>query len=215
MTPRRLVLLRHGQTAWNKALRVQGQIDADLDDTGRAQAEAVAPVLATLDPTLLWSSDLARARDTASYVEKAAGLAASYDARLRETHLGERQGLTHDEYAALDPVEFAQFRQGHYDAVPGAERTAAVRDRMVAAVTDLRRALAPGETGIAVSHGAAIRVAVGGLLGWPADQYRSLRGLGNCGWVVLVERPGSDGLALEAYNRAVPTPDFTSATSVG
>jgi len=204
VSARRLVLLRHGQTAWNAARRVQGQIDAELDDTGLAQAAATAPSIADLQPSLLWSSDLVRARDTAAYVAKATGLEASYDERLRETHLGERQGLTHAEYAAADPEGFVLFRQGVYDAVPGAEETAAVRARMVAVLTELRGALAEGETGVAVSHGAAIRVAVGGLLGWSDEQYRSLRGLDNCGWVVLLEHPDSGSLVLEAYNRVAP-----------
>ena len=66
--PRRLVLLRHGQTAWNAARRVQGQLDAELDDTGHRQAAAVASVLAALAPAALWSSDSVRARETAAYV---------------------------------------------------------------------------------------------------------------------------------------------------
>ena len=197
---RRLVLLRHGRTAWNHARRVQGQTDAALDDAGRAQAEAVAPVLAALAPSLLWSSDLARARDTALAVGRAAGLEPSYDARLREFGLGEREGLTHDEYAAAAPEEFALFRAGHLDAAPGAEKTSAVRDRMHAVLTELLAALEPGATGVAVSHGAAIRVATGALLGWPDDQFHTLRGLGNCAWVVLEEHPDAGALRLGAYD---------------
>ena len=97
--PRRLVLLRHGQTAWNKAGRVQGQLDAELDDTGRRQAAETAPVIAAMGPVALWSSDSLRARDTAAYVAKESGLDPTYDARLREYYLAERQGLTHTEYA--------------------------------------------------------------------------------------------------------------------
>ncbi len=200
---RRLVLLRHGRTAWNHARRVQGQLDAELDDSGRAQAEAVATVLATLEPTLLWSSDLVRARDTALTVGKAAGLDPTYDERLREFSLGEREGITHDEYAALAPEEFERFRRGHYDAAPGAEPTSEVRIRMHAVLTELLAALGPGETGVAVSHGAAIRVATGAMLDWPDDQFHSLRGLDNCAWVLLEEHPEVSALRLGAYNRTV------------
>ena len=59
----------------------------------------------------------------------------------------------------------------------------------------------PGETGIAVSHGAAVRLATGAVLGWPAEQFRTLRGLDNCGWAVLHEHPLDGVLRLEAYNR--------------
>lgn len=198
--PRRLVLLRHGRTAWNHARRVQGHVDVELDEVGHQEARAAAPEVARLRPSLLWSSDLLRARQTASYVAAATGLEPSYDGRLREFHLGERQGLTHDEYAAADAEEFALFRLGHYDAAPGAEPTHEVGERMRAALGDLLAALAPGECGVAVTHGAAARVAVGAVLGWPAGQFRTLRGLGNCGWVEVVEHPAG-GLALDAYNR--------------
>ncbi|MSZ77211.1 MAG: histidine phosphatase family protein, partial [Actinobacteria bacterium] len=113
---RRLVLLRHGQTAYNRTQRIQGQFDADLDDTGRAQAIAVAPHVAALAPVVLWSSDLSRARDTAAAVAAATGLAPTYDARLREFGFGDLEGITHAEYAGRDPGEYARFRQGDYDA---------------------------------------------------------------------------------------------------
>jgi probable phosphoglycerate mutase len=198
--PRRLILLRHGRTAWNHALRVQGQADVELDDAGHAQAAAVASEMAALHPTVLWSSDLARARQTAAYVAKETGLEPTYDARLREFGLGERQGLTHLEYAEAAPEEFAEFRRGDFDAVAGGERTAEVRDRMVAAAQDLLASIAPGEVAVAVSHGAAIRVAVAALLGWPDDALHSLHGLANCGWVELGRRE-DDRLRMTAYNR--------------
>lgn len=198
---RTLVLLRHGRTAFNHGLRVQGQLDVELDEVGRQQAVVAAEALAKLGPTLLWSSDLVRARSTAGALSEATGLAPTYDARLREFHLGERQGLTHDEYAAADPVEFEQFRRGHYDSAPGAEPADDVRRRMTEALHELLAALAPGEAAVAVSHGAAIRVATGAMLGWPDDQFHTLRGLTNCGWVVLEEHPEVGGLRLGAYNR--------------
>ncbi len=201
MTGRRLVLLRHGRTSWNHAKRVQGQLDAQLDDVGRAQAEAAAAALAKLEPTLLWSSDLSRAHDTALAVAAATGLEVVLDARLREFSLGEREGLTHEEYAAADQVEFDQFRRGYYDAAPGAEPTDQVRARMRAVLLELLSTLGPGETGVAVSHGAALRVSVGAVLGWPDDQFHTLRGLDNGGWVVLEEHPEVAELRLGAYNR--------------
>jgi broad specificity phosphatase PhoE len=196
-----LVLLRHGRTAWNHERRVQGQLDAELDDTGREQAGRVADVLKLLQPTLLWSSDLVRARDTAAYVAGATGLEPVLDARLREFDLGERQGLTHDEYAAIAPEEFELFRQGYYDDAPGAESVADVRARMVAALGEMFAALGPSDTGIVVTHGAAARVAIAAMLGWPDDAFHSLRALANCGWAVLGHHPETGDLRLAAYNR--------------
>ena len=200
-TARRLLLLRHGQTSWNAAGRVQGQLESELDETGHRQAAAVAPVIAALEPATLWSSDSARARQTAAYVAKETRLDPTFDARLREYHLGERQGMTHDEYAAAAPEEFARFHQGDFEVVPGGESGAEVRARTVGALTELLGAVGPGETALAISHGAAIRVAVVGLLGWPAEQVHALRGLDNCGWVELLEQPERGRLRLLAYNR--------------
>ena len=202
--PRRLLLLRHGQTAWNAARRVQGQLDAELDDTGHRQASSVAVVVAALAPVALWSSDSVRARETAAYVAKETGLDPSYDPRLREYFLADRQGLTHDEYAALAPEEFAAFRGGDFDVVPGGETAAVVADRITAALHELLGSIAPGELAVAVSHGAAIRDAVPALLGWPVTERAVLHGLANCGWVELDQaRPGTP-LRLRAYNRVAP-----------
>lgn len=207
--PRRLVLLRHGRTAWNQEHRIQGQRDVDLDEVGHAQAVAVAPVMATLAPSVLWSSDLARARQTTAYLAQSTGLVARHDARLREYALGEREGLTHAEYAALDADEYAAFRVGDFDAVAAGEQTHAVRARMVEVVQEILADLAPGGLAVAVSHGAAIRVAVAGLLGLPDSAARSLRGVENCGWVEL-EQPADRPVRLVAYNRTVAAarPDF-------
>jgi broad specificity phosphatase PhoE len=202
-TSRRLLLLRHGRTAWNAARRVQGQLDAELDDTGHRQAAGVAVAVAAMAPAALWSSDSVRARDTAAYVAKETGLDPTYDARLREYFLADRQGLTHDEYAALAPDEFAAFRSGDFDVVPGGETAADVSGRMVAALQELLASIAPGELAVAVSHGAAIRDAVPALLGWPVTQRAVLHGLDNCGWVELDQAEARGLLRMKAYNRVV------------
>ncbi|WP_028642397.1 histidine phosphatase family protein [Nocardioides sp. URHA0020] len=200
---RRLLLLRHGQTAWNAARRVQGQLEAELDDTGHRQAAAVAAALAARAPVALWSSDSVRARQTASYVAGETGLAPAYDARLREYFLADRQGLTHEEYAALAPDEFAAFRLGDFDVVPGGETAEQVSRRMVAALQELLASIGPGELAVAVSHGAAIRDAVPALLGWPVTERAVLHGLDNCGWVELDQATAGGALRLKAYNRVV------------
>ena len=197
---RRLVLLRHGQTAWNRIDRVQGQTDVELDESGHAQAAAAAPAMAGLRPTLLWSSDLARARQTAAHVAKETDLEPVFDERLREFALGSREGLTHAEYAAAAPEEYSGFRRGDFGVVADGERTAAVRQRMTEVAREAVDRVAPGEVAVLVSHGAAIRVGVAGLLGWAESSLPSLRGLDNCGWVIL-ELTEDDQFRLAAYNR--------------
>jgi probable phosphoglycerate mutase len=198
---RRLVLLRHGRTAFNAGRRIQGHLEVELDDTGHRQAATVAPAIAALAPAALWSSDSVRARETAAYVAKETGLEPTYDARLREYFLADRQGLTHEEYAALAPEEFAAFRRGEYDVVPGGETAAEVSSRMVSALLELLASIESGELAVAVSHGAAIRDAVPVLLGMPVARRAALHGLDNCGWVELDAPDLADPMRLSAYNR--------------
>jgi glucosyl-3-phosphoglycerate phosphatase len=202
---RRLLLLRHGRTAWNHERRAQGHADVPLDEIGHAQAAAAAPAIAALRPAMLWSSDLARARQTAAYVSDACGLPATHDPRLREYALGERTGWTMAEYAAAHPDEYAEFRRGRYDVVPGSEKTPDVLARMTAALDEAWAALTPGELGVVVSHGAALKVTLLELLGWPEALAPSLRAMDNCGWAVLEDVGPGQRLRLVAYNRV---PDF-------
>ena len=103
MKTRRLVMLRHGQTDFNLGSRMQGQLDTELTELGRAQAVAAAEVLAKLQPLLIVSSDLRRAYDTAVALGERTGLRVRVDDRLRETHLGDWQGMTHAEIDADAP----------------------------------------------------------------------------------------------------------------
>ncbi len=200
---RRLVLVRHGRTAWNAERRFQGHADVELDEVGHAEATAVAPHLASFAPTLLWSSDLARARQTAAYVEKETGLVARLDARLREFDVGERTGLAFDEAALRFPAQHAELLAGRLGPVPGAETADDVLARMMPAYDELLAELVPGATAVVVTHGGCLRLAAAALLGWPPAVGDSLRGLDNGAMAVLEESP--TGIRLRAWN--VP-PDF-------
>lgn len=201
---RRLVLLRHGRTAWNLEGRAQGHSDVPLDAVGHAQAAAAAPHIAALGPVALWSSDLRRARQTASYVESATGLVAISDPRLREYDVGMRAGLTLAELADKHPEEHAAWvRARSWDVVPGAETAAEVTSRMVAALREYLAALAPGETGVVVAHGACLKVSLLALLGLPLDTDRAIGHLDNCGWASVLEH-GDGRLRLTSYNQTAP-----------
>lgn len=201
---KRLLLVRHGETEWNRLGRVQGHIDAPLNDTGRAQAAAVSAALAHFAPSLVWSSDLSRARETASHVADVAGTKVSVDLRLRERSWGEAEGLTGEEFQARHPGYSATDRPAQLDEIPGMESIADVRARMVEVLTDLLERIPYGETGVAVSHGGACRAGVLGMLGWPdATGSAVLAGMDNCGWAELDLNPGRP-LRLVAYNRTAP-----------
>lgn len=209
---RRLVLLRHGRTAWNATGRAQGHTDIELDDTGHGQAAAVAPWIASLRPAALWSSDLARARQTAAYVEKETGLVATLDPRLREYDVGERTGLTMAEFRDQLPDEHAAWEAGRFESVPGAEGRDDVLTRIVPACRELVASIGPGETAVAVTHGASLKVALVALLGWPCAVSNSLLVLDNCAVAVLTGGGTRAAMRLVAYNAA---PDFPSPVAGG
>ncbi len=204
---RRLVLLRHGRTAWNDSGRAQGHADVPLDDVGQAQAKAVAPVLAALDPVALWSSDLARAAATAVAVGAECGLDPVLDPRLREFDVGpHRTGLTMVEYAASHPAEHAALVAGDVEAIPGRETTEVLLARFLPALSECADAIGEGETGVLVSHGAALRVGVPAFLGWGEAPGEGLGVLANCGWVELTHAAsvwtgGEARWRMNAWNR--------------
>ena len=201
---RRLVLLRHGRTGWNASGRAQGHADVELDDLGHAQARAAAGALAALRPAAIWTSDLARAAQTCGYLERATGLSAKPDDRLREFDVGARQGQTLAESVEAFPDEYAAWLQSSdIFLVAGAESAADVEARMVPALREFFSSLHAGDTGVAVTHGACLKVGMLGMLGWPQSLAPSLRGIGNCAWVVLAERELGGPLCLEAYNQHV------------
>jgi len=216
----RLVLVRHGQTAWNLEGRAQGHLDVGLDDTGRAQAVALAPYIASMAPAALWSSDLARALQTADQLATATGLPVQPDARLREFDAGERAGLTAAEFAERFPGAHASWQDGHVTGhVAGAETIAQVVARMVPALHEIWESTSTGETSVVVAHGACLKVSLLAFLGWPESLLANLRTLDNCGWAVVESDAHGSGIRLASYNEtahpAVHGPDFASDAPVG
>ena len=191
---RRVVLLRHGQTASNAEGRIQGQIDTDLNEVGLVQAEALGTVFAADPPEKVVSSDLARARRTAQAVCDHIGVPLLVDERLRETHFGAWQGLTGDEVRAGWPEEYAAWRRHEGDPV-GGETTVEVAVRARACVEEH---LPANGTLLVVSHGGTARNLIGALTELPPSAWRRLAPLGNTCWSSLVE---SDfGWRLERHN---------------
>lgn len=193
----RLLLWRHGQTAWNAEGRVQGQTDIELD-VGRGQAEAAAPRLAAQHPDLIVSSDLRRAADTAGALAAVTGLPVEYDARLRERHHGLWEGLTGDEIASRWPEQADRWRSGQAVRGLDVEELDGLSKRVVGALQDIA-GRAPGATIVVASHGASIRRATATILGWPESAARTLMAIGNCHWVDLRLDP-KRGWQLRAYN---------------
>ncbi len=206
MTLRRLILLRHGQTDFNVAGRMQGHLDSMLTGAGRDQAVAAAPVLAALAPDRLVSSDLRRAADTAELVGQACGLPVKVDARLRETHLGRWQGRTVAEIELDYPGAIPTWRADPTWAPPGGESRVDVVVRSRPVVDELDEELADAadsETVLLVAHGGLIAGLVSGLLGLPTSVWPAIGGLGNCRWAVLARRADHPRWRLAGYNVGV------------
>jgi 2,3-bisphosphoglycerate-dependent phosphoglycerate mutase/probable phosphoglycerate mutase len=211
VTLRRLILLRHGQTDYNVAGRMQGHLDSILTDAGREQAVAAAPVLAALAPDRLISSDLRRAADTAEVVGQACGLPVKFDARLRETHLGRWQGRSVAEIERDEPGAISTWRSDPAWAPPGGESRVDVVLRSRPVVDELDEELADdpaepaasSETVLLVAHGGLIAGLVSGLLDLPTAVWPAIGGLGNCRWAVLARRADHPRWRLAGYNVGV------------
>lgn len=143
-----LYLVRHGETDWNAARRIQGRTDIPLNDAGRAQARQAAELLARRRWDAVYSSPLSRAHETASIIAERLGIDEVTDvAELVERDYGDAEGMSFEQIEALYPEGVR---------VPGQETRAEVAARVVAALLALAERH-PGERLLVVSHGGAIR----------------------------------------------------------
>lgn len=152
----RLLLVRHGETAWNAGTRIQGLTDIPLNPRGRAQAQRLAQALA--DETLhhVITSDLQRAHDTGAPLARATGAALRQDAGLRERAFGIFEGLTFEEIEQQHPEGAQRWRRRDPDFAPeGGETLQAFYDRSVAAAHRLAAAHA-GQAIALVAHGGVL-----------------------------------------------------------
>jgi probable phosphoglycerate mutase len=172
-----IVLIRHGETAWNAERRLQGHIDIALNAEGQRQAEALAGALADTDFDAIVASDLQRAAQTAHALARRQGLAVLADPGLRERCYGRFEGLLYAEIAQRFPVEFAAWQARDIDArMPDAERVAESFRQFYQRCTGAILAWAarhPGQSLALVAHGGvlecAYRCALGLALSTPRD----------------------------------------------
>jgi glucosyl-3-phosphoglycerate phosphatase len=192
VTIRRLVMLRHGQTEYNLGSRMQGQLDTELTELGRAQAVAAAAALAKHQPLLIVSSDLRRAYDTALALGERTGLRVQADARLRETHLGDWQGMTHKEIDAVAPGARLAWREDATWAPHGGENRVDVAARSLPLIAELVArepewgvVEEPARPVVLVAHGGLIAALTAALLVLPVENWPALGGMGNASWTQL------------------------------
>lgn len=147
----RILLVRHGESEWNKIRRLQGQADIELSARGREQALALAATIARLEPSRVATSDLKRARHTAALLGFADAQARP---DLRENDVGDWTGLQIADLKATDAQGYHGWRAGTATP-PGGESWAAFRARTKAAVEELSAGLEA--TLLVVCHGGVIR----------------------------------------------------------
>jgi probable phosphoglycerate mutase len=165
VTARAIILLRHGQTDYNKDLRMQGQIDIPLNDLGREQATRAAEVLARAGVSRVVASDLSRATETGRILAEAAGVDLEIDGRLKERGFGSWEGFTRDELEESHPEEYEVWRGGGDPAGIGVESRADAGRRVAEAILEVGQAAADGEVVAIASHGAAITLGISEVLG--------------------------------------------------
>lgn len=197
MTLEHLILMRHGETDWNRHQRLQGHRDIALNAAGQHQALAAAPSIVALRPDVMVSSDLKRARDTASAVSALTGIEPSIDERLRETSMGLWEGLTRDDVVAGWPGQWERWRTtSAHASPPEGESRWQVAQRANEVVDELDAGTAA--RALIVSHGGLIVGLTGCLLALPEDSWGTLIGVGNCHWVILHRFAGT--WRLHSYN---------------
>jgi 2,3-bisphosphoglycerate-dependent phosphoglycerate mutase len=176
--PTRLVLLRHGETAWNAETRIQGQLDVPLNARGFWQAGRLAQALAGEAFDAIYSSDLARAHATAQAVARAQGLQVQTDPALRERGFGRFEGLIYAEIEERYAEEALRWRRREAGFGPGGgEPLAAFYDRSVAAVMRCA-ARHPGQSIAVVAHSGVLDCLHRAAAGVALDAPRSWQ-LGN------------------------------------
>jgi probable phosphoglycerate mutase len=157
MSEARLIVVRHGETLWNREGRIQGyRADSPLTPHGHAQARAVAERLAREGVDLIYCSDLGRTRQTAEPIAAATGASVVHDAELRERSYGILEGRTFDEIAVENPAAYERIRARDPEfAVEGGESASRFHARIVRAVERIA-ASSVGRRVAIVTHGGVV-----------------------------------------------------------
>lgn len=216
MTATHLVLLRHGQTDYNRHGRFQGRIDIGLNAIGRAQARGAQGALlhrlrlfGGWEPggsqrgpqkLLVVSSPLSRARETVVPLAQSVGVAVQTDDDLVERYYGVFEGLTIHQIASTYPEHYRTWQRTGECAAARVEAVAAVGQRVAGAIERWAGRVADGGALVVASHGGALTRGISRLLDLDPTQWAGLRGLDNAHWAELI--PGARGVRwrLAAYN---------------
>lgn len=216
MTAAHLLLLRHGQTDYNRRGRFQGRIDIGLNAVGRAQARAAHGALLRrlrlfggwepggsgegFQKLLIVSSPLSRARETVAPLAQGVGVPVLTDQDLVERYYGVFEGLTIHQIASTYPEHYRTWQRTGECAAARVEAVARVGERVSQAIERWAERVADGGALVVASHGGALTRGISRLLDLDPTQWAGLRGLDNAHWAELI--PGARGTRwrLAAYN---------------
>lgn len=193
----RLLIVRHGETAWNAEGRIQGHSDIDLSELGVQQAQAVAQRLADTHIDAAYSSDLVRASETAKMILERRHVPLNQTPLLRERYYGVFEGLTVDERRAQFPAMFDASLVKDLDFAPnGGESARQTLTRMGPFVTGIKNTHLE-ETVLLVGHGGSLRAAILALMEFPPEAtWRFV--MANCSLTIIDTY--SDNAVFRLYN---------------
>lgn len=152
-----VVVVRHGETSWNASHKIQGQLDPELNETGRRQALVVARRLSKeAKPAAVYSSDLRRASETAQIIATACGVSnLVFDPALRERHMGDLHGLVFDEAVRRNPEIFSSDGRRRTQEIPGGGESLDQLSKRCVSYLNTVAEKHKGERVIVVTHGAS------------------------------------------------------------
>jgi alpha-ribazole phosphatase/probable phosphoglycerate mutase len=171
----RLILIRHGETEWNKSLRFQGHRDIPLSEDGREQARKIARRLACEKIDTAYASDLSRALETAKAIADYHKLEVNMVPELREINFGYWEGLTHKEIDSKYPESMAQWLSNPEETkIPGGESMNDVAERCRVGISGIL-ADNPNKDVLVAAHGGVLRIVVAQALGIELNNYWKFR----------------------------------------
>ncbi|TDX52984.1 alpha-ribazole phosphatase [Orenia marismortui] len=165
----KLILIRHGETKWNKAGRFQGNKDIELNSAGRKQAEKLGKGLADEKIDAIYSSNLSRAYETAQILSQEHGLEVKSYSSLQEINFGVWEGLTFDEIMSEYEDEFRNWQSSSSNRPPQGESLEDVRERVVKKIKEII-ANHREETIAIVAHGGVNKILLSTFLELPLDK---------------------------------------------
>ena len=188
-----IIIIRHGETEWNKTGRFQGHSDVPLSAEGRAQAAALGQNLALDHVDAIYASDLTRAMETAAPLAKRFGFEVISDPLLRELNFGAWEGRSFSDVNAENPNAMKQFyNDPEYADIPDSEPFPDFQKRVAGRVREIAE-LHRGKRIVIVSHGASIRILLADILAMPI---RSIWHISQLNTAVNKIRFEDDGFAV-------------------